>query len=439
MLTSDFHLIGSPGQPVFRQDTADYALFYTPGCVGVAALPQADGFMTSVSGRELRQRAAASAVEIRRRQLEPFSPECLTLYLNNECNLACVYCYTDPDHKPAPRLDPAVVTAAAQLVAENCRRKGIPFTVVFHGGGEPTLQRDIVDDLLALLHSIATSVGVSLFRYVATNGAMPAEKASWLAQRFDLIGLSCDGPADIQDGQRPFYGGGPTSAAVERTADVLHRAQRPFHARVTVTGDGLRRQEEIVDYVCRRLAPQEIHLEPVYAGGKSQSGFRPDLADVFVNGFFASRAVARQYGIPLLNSASRPASLHGPYCNVFRHVVNLVPPGLATACFKTTDSAQVELGGMKIGALNPASGQYEFDQRRIHILRQQMSAMPAGCAACFNQYHCVRDCPDSCHVVIDGFRCRVQKALAYRLLREKADELWASVAAQERIYGTAAL
>jgi len=63
-----------------------------------------------------------------------FLPECLTLYMNNECNLRCVYCHTDPTSQPAARLELDTIAAAGEVVAENCRKKNRPFYVVFHGG-----------------------------------------------------------------------------------------------------------------------------------------------------------------------------------------------------------------------------------------------------------------------------------------------------------------
>ena len=57
-------------------------------------------------------------MEAQRLREEPFSPECLTLYMNNECNLDCVYCHTDPSREPAARLEMEVIGAAAEVVAE---------------------------------------------------------------------------------------------------------------------------------------------------------------------------------------------------------------------------------------------------------------------------------------------------------------------------------
>jgi sulfatase maturation enzyme AslB (radical SAM superfamily) len=485
-----FRPVQAAGRPIFRWDCGEYATFYAPGCLCVVGSPDAAGFEDTILphdaplpeqgvgtvtasdpnvtpeqgagvdwGAELWRRAELAGVEARRQQEEPFSPECLTLYMNNECNLGCVYCHTDPSPGPAARLDLETIAAAAEVVAENCRQKGHPFYGVFHGGGEPTLHRERVEQALSLLARVASAHGVELFRYVATNGVMSEEKAAWLARHFDLIGLSCDGPAEIQNNQRPRRVGTPgrraTSHIVERTGRILREEGCRLHVRTTITGATLDRQAEVADYICRQFSPEEIHFEPVYLGGRTSAatGLSAHQAGEFVAHFLQAREIAREHGVLLMSSGSRPDVIHGPYCNVFRDTLNLVPGGVATACFEVTDAAQVEAKGVTIGALNRETGRFEIDHSRVQELRQRLGVIPADCASCFNRYHCVRECPDRCPLDDDarpgheasepGFRCRAQKALAYATLREAAEGLWSAKVrageAREKVHGTAIL
>lgn len=451
------------GWPIFRRDCAEYAMFYAPGCLCVVGLSDAEGFETTIApanhgwGGELWRRAELAIAEARRWQEEPFSPECLTLYMNNECNLDCVYCLTDPSYGPATKLELGVIAAAAEVIAENCRRKGRLFYGVFHGGGEPTLHRERVESALALLDKVASAHGVELFRYVGTNGVMPEEKAVWLARHFDLIGLSCDGPAEIQNSQRPRLDGRGTSHILERTACILREEGCRLHVRTTITSASLNRQAEIANYICQQFSPEEIHFEPVYLGGRTNAatGLDAHQASKFVTHFLKAREIAREQGILLMSSGSRPDSIHGPYCHVFRHTLNLVPGGVATACFKVTDAAQVEEKGVTIGTLNREMGRFEIDHSRVRELRRRLDVIPAECVGCFSRYHCARECPDRCPLDSDhntrcglgapelGFRCRVQKALAYATLRETAASLWSAKVrtgeSRGKVYGTAIL
>lgn len=490
-----FRPVRAAGWPVFRRDGAEYAMFYAPGYLCVVGLPDADRFETTIPppampppgggpveamasgtpaapelgqgeawGAELWRRAELAVAEARRWQEEPFSPECLTLYMNNECNLGCVYCHTDPSPGSQPRLELDVVAAAAEVVAEHCRRRGRPFYGVFHGGGEPTLHRERVERALSLLDTAASAHGVELFRYVATNGVMSERKAAWLARHFDLVGLSCDGPPEIQNRQRPGRNGRATSCIVERTGRILREEGCQLHVRTTITPATLHRQSEIADYVCHQFSPEEIHFEPVYLGGRTDAaaGFSPHHASQFVAHFLKAREVAREHGILLMSSGSRPDTIHGPYCHIFRYTLNLVPGGVATACFEVTDAARVEEKGVMIGGLNPCTRHFEIDHTRVEELSRRLGVVPAACVACFNRYHCVWGCPDRCplddtplslpgrgaggalrsvHSAPDpDFRCRVHKALAYATLQEAAARLWSARIrageAKEKAYGT---
>jgi len=455
-----FRPIRAGALPIFRQDHREYALFYAPGYLAAVELKQADAFEASLSQPaattigetaltgsstplalavtqtmtwpavvELRRHAAAAQQTWAEAHTRPFSPVCLMLYLNNECNLGCTYCYSNPSPRPGPRLELATVRAGAKLVAKNCRAQGQPFTLVFHGGGEPTLHQPLADRILNEVEGIAAAYDLPIFRYIATNGVMPPAKATWVAERFDLIGLSCDGPESLQNQQRPLWGGGSSSPFVERTAQAVREAGKPLHARVTITPQSLRRQSEIAAYVCQQLKPQEIHVEPIYKAGRARAEdcLTMDQVETFVEEFFKARAVARGYGIRWLMSGSRPGEIHGPYCHVFREVLNLVPGGAATACFKTTTAVQTRQQEVMVGEMEAASGCFSLDHDHIQSLRQALRLFPGKCGNCFNQYHCVRDCPDHCP--LEGVRpssefgCQAQKKLVNALLQETAEAL----------------
>jgi uncharacterized protein len=479
-----FRPVRAAGRPVFRWDNAEYALFYTPGYVCVVGLPHAERFEKTIvspnacedSGkwaRELRHQAELALARARLWQEAPFSPECLTLYMNNECNLGCVYCYADPartpirsvtslqrgdaaklgrGRTPASRLDMDAIAAAAGLVARNCQQKGRPFYVVFHGGGEPTLHRERVEGALLQLQRVAAAHGVELFRYVATNGVMPEKKAVWLARHFDLVGLSCDGPPDIQDAQRPLWDGGPTGHRVEQTARILRAEGQTVHVRVTVTRGVIHRQAEIVEYVCEKLFPEELYLEPMYVGGRATiaSGLgSPEVMD-FCEHFLEARRTAQRYGVPLVYAGSRLDQVHGPHCNVFRQVLNVVPGGVATACFKETDASRARAKGMDIGALDEQIGRFTIDYAKVRDLRQRLNTSPAHCHDCFNRFHCAGACPDTCTLGDQSlskggaagasFRCQAQKAVTAVTLQEVAEAVWSQSLCQGKngkVYGKA--
>jgi sulfatase maturation enzyme AslB (radical SAM superfamily) len=370
-----------------------------------------------------------------------FAPTCLTLYLNNECNLGCTYCYAKPTPTPAPRLKPEEIRAGAKLIAENCARRDARMTTVFHGGGEPMLHLSLTQEALSIVQLEAQEHDVDLFRYIATNGVMSESKSRWMAQHFDLVGLSCDGPAGVQSQQRPLWRGGDSSKFVELTAQVVHDAGTPLHVRVTVTPETIDQQSEIAQYICEVLKPEAIRVEPIYEAGRAQSDDCIDEgnADHFVTEYLKAQQVAKSYGISWSFSGSRPWEIHGPYCHVFRDVLNLVPGGAATACFKTTTLEQTRAEGVLVGEMGSDGNFALHDNQKIQALRKALRVFPDKCTNCFNQYHCVRDCPDYCPLQgttpASEFGCFVQKMLSNIMIWDAAMRLYADKPASEFAMG----
>ena len=439
-----FEPVAGSALPIFRsppgpQEAAE-TWYYAPGyfaIVGGQAGPFERDLLSSGGGTrhaaELRRHARAAQEAWADAETRPFAPVCLTVYVDNRCNLACEYCYSSPlpPTRTTPRIALTAVRAAAELVARNCVASSLPFTLVLHGGGEPTLDRRLADEIIDAAIDAASRHRLSLFRYVATNGVMPRSAAAWLADRFDTIGLSCDGPAWIHDRQRPLLGGAGSLRAVERTARVVRQAGRPLHVRVTITPQSLGHQPEIARYICRQLEPQEIHVEPEYRVGRASATGRPSFdaasADEFVAGYVEARAVARGYGVDWQASGARLGDVHGPYCHVFRDVLHIVPGDVATACFTTVNADRARGRGLELGAPDALTGGFVMDEPRLRRLRQLLRRQPSPCDGCFNRYHCARDCPDSCPLdgpsTVLSFRCRVQESLAYVQLREAAQTL----------------
>lgn len=426
--------------PVYRQDQVSRSLFYAPGWLVLVPVRMASAFEAAI--RDPARAGWPEATELKHRALEAqkrwkslrtaaFAPVCLTLYLNNTCNLNCVYCFSQPSRGEREILSLDAIQAAAEIVAQNCFAQHKSMTVVFHGGGEPTLNYDRIMESLNVLEHIAADHNLDLFRYIATNGVLSSGRAADLSGRFDLIGLSCDGPPVIQDRQRPLQNGNRHTSSwfVERTADAVHRAGKLLHVRVTVTSQTIDRQAEIAEYICQKLSPQEIHVEPVYAfeGEQAGSQFQPTQAKTYVDAFLEARQVAREYGIPWLASGSRPTEIHSAYCHLWRNVLNLTPEGVATLCFKMSDATSVREHGFDLGSWDPLHGLFKLNREGIADLHQELQAEQEDCALCFNRYHCTRQCPDICMLksgaASGGFRCQVQSMLADAFIQETADAL----------------
>lgn len=448
-----------PELPIFGLTKAGQHYIYVPGHAYRVAPDTADilqaGWATgrplSCEVARLRQTltAQAQAAQQSWKALgeEPYRPVCLTVYLSNRCNLGCVYCFSAPARHSVSidRRSRGVgnrpihyrgcvreegVEEPAKFVSSYCRSRGLPLTVVFHGGGEPTLHWRLLQDVVALTRRVAAAQGVGWWAYIATHGVLTTDKAEWLARHFDLIGLSCDGPPDIHDRQRPTAHGRKTAANVASTAEVLARVGTPFVVRATITPENIERQTEIAQDLHQRLSVKQIRFEPIYGPDDSgQTTFREDDAERFASAFLAAQRWANVANVDLSLSGVRPAEIHGPYCNVLRDVLQITPDGKWSACFLCTGGRDRRGDSLTISQDGKDDRSPLLLVDRIAAIRQRALSLPARCRDCFNLYHCARECPDHCPVLSDGdeqhakrpFRCLLNQHLGMAWIEANAE------------------
>ncbi len=426
-----FRRIEDEPLPIFVRKAEALTLFYAPGYLVAACEAEAEEirgilsgdlpFGNPAAGFLINSASYALGEWQRRHNLLFYEPVCLTVYSSLACSLNCSYCFAKHERNDQLDLDFGFFTDAAWKVAFNCMQHKEPFTAVFHGGGEPSLDPRL-PEMLGELKKICGTTGLTLFTYIATNGVMDAEKARWIAENFDEIGLSVDGPPDIQNKQRPLRGGGGSSGIVGRTAEIFKNLKGKLTVRATVLSENFRRIREIADYCAETLRADEIHIEPVYQRG---SGPAAELADAFCENYLA----AKEDGHNLTFSGSRIREIHGRYCQVFRQVLHLVPPQGYSPCFVLSSEKEAN-------HLCP-----EFDPDDVPDL-DMLGTEDPDCGGCFNRFHCARGCPDVCPGLpgtlrdSGSFRCRVSRTLAEAELLTIAKRSLFSIAGQ---YGYAGI
>jgi sulfatase maturation enzyme AslB (radical SAM superfamily) len=443
-----FYKIKECSFPVFRQDLAEVSLFYAPGYLVLTDHDHAEDFNAQLAAplpslhmaARLREHSLAAMQDWENTfKAKPLAPLCLTLYTSQNCNLNCSYCFSQEKNAFSDaNLELEFIRQSAEEVAANCKNAKVPFTLVIHGGGEPTMDARL-PDILSVVDKVADHYQLEHFHYLATNGVMSEEQAHWAVQNFDEIGLSCDGPADIQATQRPLKNGLRSTAHVERTAAIIRRAGKPLHIRATITSRSLERMPEIAAYLCTSLKASEVRIEPVFQGGRTHpdNNIPADQAEQFCASFLEARRVAAASGTGWFYSGSRLEDIHGRYCQIFRNVLNLVPGNGISACFKTSGRSQAQDWGMEIGLHDNAG--FAVNPERVDKLQQILITDDPICESCVNRFHCTRGCPDYCPAVCgsgtDQFRCRLNRMLTTALLQERATKL-APVLRQNPIIGS---
>jgi len=375
--------------------------------------------------KRLYEKAAAGKRRFEALRTNPYSPVCLTLYLNQTCPLDCVYCFSALDMiKEKRTISENAIAAAIRFVAANCEMAGLPLTVVFHGGGEPVDSWKQIDRVQSYLREIKDKQNIPVFRYLATNGFISGERARWLARSVDMVGLSCDGPSYIQISQRPTRKKSKydSSFCIEQTGKILRDAGIPVQIRVTLTRQTFTQQVEICDYLLNEFLPQSIHVEPVYSGGNSRSDYylREEDIEKFTACYVEAKSLALHKGSNWELSGTRLNDIHMAYCNQFRQVLQLIPGEIVVACFKTVGHQQSGRSDRKIGWYEPIMDHIVLDEEKICTLRNEY-IIPEKCDDCFIKFQCTHNCPNGCPMddyQESNFLCKLnQKISSADLLR----------------------
>ena len=371
----------------------------------------------------------------------PFEPVNLTLFLTSACNLRCAYCYSSGGDSPQTMPEQLALDAVA-LVAGNASRTSRKVAALhFHGGGEPTLARELMRGVIEKARGIARERGVTLELALGTNGVMPEDAARWVAATFDNVTLSIDGPSEIHDAQRPRADGGPSHEAALRTAQLFDALGFSYALRVTATDATVERMDEVVEHLTGASAARKIKVEPLFVQGRALEGGLPHPdPERFVEAFARARRRAARLGRELIYSACRPQAVTDRFCAATLGSICVTPRGELTACYEVTSLEDARAPLFFFGRHRAHDGGFDLDYQVIARLQALTVDGAAECAGCFAKWHCAGDCPAkvlapasraSARALHRTWRCRITRGL----LR---DELLERLRGEEDLLGGAA-
>lgn len=218
----------------------------------------------------------------------------ISFFMTTKCNLKCVYCYT-PKYKLIKKEDTTLDLLFAKKGIDDYFRDSASRYIRFYGIGEPTLE---IEKIKAITDYARSKTKDKITVELQTNGTFSQSTRDWIAENVDVIWVSCDGEPYIQDKQRPFVNGKPTSSIVEENLRYLCKIDRlKAGVRATLTGENIKKQKGLVDYL-EELGVKYINVLPAFAPeeGSNSSIFKWDPLD-FAENFYLAHEYAKSKGI----------------------------------------------------------------------------------------------------------------------------------------------
>jgi len=315
------------------------------------------------------------------------------LFLTNQCNLRCRYCYAHSGEHSPKTMSWETAKTAIDFAWRDAEVHGLKeFTLGFHGGGEPTQNREVMMKSVEYAESLAAKSNVKLNLSGAFNGCWNDEMREYFIGHFTEISISLDGLPEIQNSQRPKTGGAGSFSEVDRTLRAFDAAGLKYGLRMTVTDDSVNCLSESVEFLCRNYRPVKIQAEPVFEQGRAVEN---DLAvkdlQLFVSEFIRGHEIAKKYNIELFYSGARPDLITTRFCLAACRAFVVTTDGDVTTCFESYGREHPLSSHFLVGGMD-RKGSFSIDSEKLEAYFKHTVYDNAHCADCFCKWHCAGDC-----------------------------------------------
>ncbi len=314
----------------------------------------------------------------------PPLPVTATLDCTHSCPLECRYCSVVAGRDPKI-MDFTVAETAVDIIIANGKQTGYQPTLVFGAGGEPLMAWQLLKRIVNYARAKAKATGMELKVVMTTCGAVPAERISWAVQNIDDIVLSFDGPAEIQNAQRPFANGRPSFETVDATARQLFQLNATFSIRATITRNNINIAQLVKFF--SQYQPRFINVQPLSKCGRCLTGDCYDSLAVTPEEFVAQFITAqRTSDIPLVFPGVDIGRITPVSCHAYNNTGMVVTNwGLLSACERV------------LSADDPLAGQFIYGQvvdGTIQTKTNQINTVDEIplCHNCFMRWHCQGQC-----------------------------------------------
>jgi uncharacterized protein len=219
--------------------------------------------------------------------------------LSESCNLACSYCFENaPPSNPAEIIDPTKIMSKQtafqcidffeRMISLYSKNKDDQ-DIIFYGG-EPLLNYPVLISVLKEIEkrkidnaNIWKNVRLSL----VTNGTLLTIEKALELKRFGLsIGISIDGPKDINDTNRYNHKGKSVFDSVINGIESCKKANIDFSLSVTLAEKGVQSYNDVVSFI-KNIKPASLGFNLLLTNKNfsAYEGYNEDVAEFLIKAF----------------------------------------------------------------------------------------------------------------------------------------------------------
>lgn len=309
----------------------------------------------------------------------------LTLILNRDCNMRCIYCFAEGGENKEVLSTECIKEALKRTIKPETEEIMITFF-----GGEPSM---CYDEIVFTVNE-ANKYSVKKQFAISTNGVMSKKMLDFLIQNKFAFNFSMDGLPEIQNYQRPLTNGAPSSEIVELTIKELVKNNISFKVRATITDKSVDKMPKMIRYLAN-LGVRYIHLEAVNVSGRAEKGGinRPPVKE-FIKQFKNCSDIAKELKVTLVN---------GTYTNLIEPSIHscsavtggkliITPEGKISRCYEVQDSRHPYSDLFIVGEYDSKTKQFKLDEKKMNALCNRTAETNEICRTCFAKYICSGGC-----------------------------------------------
>ncbi len=316
----------------------------------------------------------------------------LVLCPTASCNLKCIYCSGTAGEKSKQMMSWSLAKKSIDWFFDHCADSG-PYTLQFHGAGEPLLNINVVQKAVKYAREKASQKGQKLFTRVSTNGIINKKTAEWVAKNMDHISLSLDGPPDIHNLHRPKVSGNNSYDNVLQTIIELEKTGVLKRINTVVTAHNIDRLEEILKHIRSVSSVKELRLLHVSNCGRCE---QYAVKEVDTNKFEAELEkiipVAEKLDIKLLSLIEQVDYFTEYYCGACGFNMVVAHNGNISTCIEVLDEYDAGANDMIIGKYDPDVDNFDIDWDKVAYLRTRTHENIEGCKECTFRTNCSGSC-----------------------------------------------
>lgn len=332
-----------------------------------------------------------------RTEARAIRPRAFTLELTKGCNLRCGYCYyaqREAAYDPKTAMTEEVAEQSVEVLLKE-GPPGEPVHLHFFGG-EPLLNFPLLRHTVDYAERRAAEAGREVTFEVTTNGTrFTEEMVAFLNRHRVHVGVSFDGPPDVQDASRPALRGSSHALAEPGIRSFLASRrggdlESVTHASVVVT----RREPDLVRIVrhLEDLGFRKIILSPATDLKGENHGFRVEDLPVVLAAY---DALARDHEERRRQGRTPPDTWFGgllqqllsgrrktQFCEGGRDYLGVAADGQVYLCYRFYEEKDFRMGSVQEGIDRAVTER---------LLELPVESKPA-CSTCWARHFCGGGC-----------------------------------------------